>query len=126
MKKPRIIYVEDEPDDVELLRHALRKGEIDVELVAVASEPEFLRELVQRCPDLVLSDNKVPGFSAPDALKFARQHCPDVPFICVSGLLPEKTAQALREAGALCCLSKDNPIVVAGAVREVLAAGMET
>src|SRR6266545_5392945 len=108
MKKPQIIYVENEQDDVDLLRRMLEKSEIDADLISAPNEQQFVSELTERCPDLVLSDNKIPGFGALNALRLTREKCGDVSFICVSGLVPEKEERVLREAGALCCLSKDN------------------
>src|SRR3989338_7327526 len=81
---------------------------------------ESLREFR---PQLIFSDNSLPGFDGSSALRTAAQVCPDVPFIFVSGTMGEEAAIEALKKGATDYVLKDsiNRIgpVVGRALREV-------
>ncbi len=57
----------------------------------VDTKQAFLRELECNPPDLILSDQGLPSFDGFTALAVARDRCPEVPFIFVTGSLGEKS-----------------------------------
>jgi signal transduction histidine kinase len=83
--KLRILHLEDNGDDVELVRLALKRQKIDCDIYAVASGNAYLSALGTRQFDLILSDSGLPGYDGREALAAARARCPDVPFIVLSG-----------------------------------------
>jgi phosphoserine phosphatase RsbU/P len=100
-KPLRVLIVEDSEDDVELLLRALRKGGYEVDHKVVET-PEAMRALlVSRKWDLITSDHAMPRFNAPDALSLAKEYCPDVPFLIVSGEIELNLAVSLIKAGAI-------------------------
>jgi PAS domain S-box-containing protein len=50
--------------------------------------------------DLILSDYTMPGFSGRDALLIAREKCPEIPFLFVSGTIGEDAAVEALKNGA--------------------------
>jgi light-regulated signal transduction histidine kinase (bacteriophytochrome) len=92
----RILVVEDMPADMELISHELRRAGVVPKCLRVESREQFLTELDNGVPDLILSDHGVPGFDAASAFTIARERCPDVPFVVVSG-----TAEQLGSAEVL-------------------------
>jgi CheY-like chemotaxis protein len=58
----------------------------------VETKEDFLRELKVFAPDFILSDYKLPVFDGSSALAIAKEHCPDVLFIFVSGTIEEELA----------------------------------
>ena len=60
----------------------------------------FLHELERHPPDLILSDHGVPGFDGFAALAQARSHCPQAPFIFVTGAARGETARRTAQEGA--------------------------
>jgi PAS domain S-box-containing protein len=50
--------------------------------------------------DLILSDYTMPGFSGRDALMIAREKCPEIPFLFVSGTIGEDAAVEALKNGA--------------------------
>ena len=54
--KLRVLHVEDNLLDAELVAQALRKGGFSFSVVVVQTEVEFERELQARRPDVVLAD----------------------------------------------------------------------
>src|SRR5204863_7806054 len=61
---------------------------------------DFISELEQRPPALILSDYSLPSFDGHDALDIARQKCPETPFIFVTGTMGEEVAIETLKSGA--------------------------
>jgi diguanylate cyclase (GGDEF)-like protein len=99
-KQLRILMLEDVAADAELAEHELRKANIQFSSKRVETKEAFLKELKDFAPDLILSDYTLPSFDGISALKIAREKCPDVPFIFVSGTLGEDTAIETLKMGA--------------------------
>src|SRR5689334_6882073 len=92
--------LEDDAADAELTRFTLSKGGVNFSFVRVDSEEEFLQELEQRPPALILSDYSLPNFDGHRALGLAREHCPETPFIFVTGTMGEEVAIETLKSGA--------------------------
>ena len=82
--KLRLLHLEDNEDDVELVRTALTREGLDCDILAVDSREAFRAALQQTRFDAVLSDSGVRGYNGGEALADARQRSPEIPFIVVS------------------------------------------
>lgn len=103
----RILLVEDNPRDAELIERELRRGSLDVSTERVQDEIELRSALDSMDPDVILCDYNLPGFDGIEALKIASELVPDIPLIFVSGSIGEERAvQTLRE-GAVDYVLKD-------------------
>jgi signal transduction histidine kinase len=101
MKKDiHILMLEDDAADVELTKFALRKGGLSFSMARVETRPDYERELEQNPPTLILSDYSLPGFNGHAALEIARQRCPEIPFIFVTGTMGEEVAIETLKSGA--------------------------
>src|SRR6185295_4361023 len=69
----RILHVEDNPSDAELIRLELRRGGIDVEMVLVDSLIACETALAQSKFDLIISDYNLPGGDGVSVLHGIRQ-----------------------------------------------------
>ena len=118
---PRILYVEDDANDVELLRETLAVEGIAAEIERIATPQEFSAAIKRPAPSLILADGKVAGFPTTAALDFARAWFPQVPFFSLSGLMTADRSAALLRAGAAGCLSKQDLTAVSATIRRVLA-----
>ena len=97
-KEIRILMLEDDPADAELEELELRKSGLVFTLKVAATREAFLKELDESSPDLILSDYDLPSLDGLAALGIAKEKCPDLPFILVSGKLGEEFAiEALKE-----------------------------
>ncbi len=96
----RILHLEDNPLDGELIRETLAAQGILAKIVSVDTETEFRAALMSDKVDLVLSDYSLPGFGGLGALEFVRKISPDLPFIFVSGTIGEDTAIESLKNGA--------------------------
>ncbi|MEA3107887.1 MAG: hypothetical protein QOI88_2492 [Gammaproteobacteria bacterium] len=96
----RILYLEDDPRDAELVREALETAGIICQLTRVETQADFIASLEQGDFSLILADYALPSFDGLSALKIAQQRCPHVPFIFVSGTLGEEVAVESLKIGA--------------------------
>ena len=83
--KLRLLHLEDNGDDVELVRMTLARDGVDCDILAVSSGAAYLAALQQPHFDAVLSDSAIPGYDGSEALLAARNRFPEIPFIVVSG-----------------------------------------
>src|SRR6202166_2035466 len=101
MRQPlRILSVEDDPKDAELIQDLLATEGMVCEVTRVDTEAALLACVEQGGIDLILADYSLPSFDGISALKFAMKTCPDVPFIFVSGTLGEEVAIEALKIGA--------------------------
>lgn len=101
MKKDiHILMLEDDAADAELTKFALRKGGLSFSLSRVDTREEYIQQLKQRPPALILSDYSLPGFNGHDALNIALEKCPETPFIFVTGTMGEEVAIETLKSGA--------------------------
>ena len=64
------------------------------------TEEDFVRELQEFSPDLILSDYDLPTYNGALALAEAKRRCPDTPFILVTGAVTEDRAIDILTQGA--------------------------
>ena len=101
MKSPlRILYLEDDPRDAELVQETLASDGIKCQVTRVETETDFIASLEQGGFDLILADYTLPSFDGLSALKIAQQNWPHVPLIFVSGTLGEEVAIEALKIGA--------------------------
>ncbi len=101
MKTPlRLLHLEDDPLDAELITTTLTQGNIPCQSQLVYTRQAFVAALKEGRMDLILADYSIPGFDGMTALTLARQHCPDVPFLFVSATIGEELAIDAMHQGA--------------------------
>ena len=96
----RILYLEDNSGDAELVQETLEVERISCGITRVETEADFIASLEQSRFDLIFADYTLPSFDGMSALQIARQRRPDVPFIFVSGTLGEEVAIDALTVGA--------------------------
>jgi signal transduction histidine kinase/DNA-binding response OmpR family regulator len=113
----RVLLVEDSRTDAELLVHHLRKSGLDFIHSRVETRDTIVRELLEFHPDIVLSDNRLPGLDAMTVIQISKELRPDIPIIVVTGTLDEESVVELVKAGAGDFVRKDRlgrlPLAVA-------------
>ncbi len=96
----RLLIVDDSEDDTLLLLRHFRTAGYRCEHERVDTRDAMREALRQRPWDAVLSDHRMPRFSALGALDVLHELDLDLPFIIVSGVIDEETAVAAMRAGA--------------------------
>ena len=107
-KSLRILHLEDDPLDAELIEHELHEHDIACAITRVCTRDAFETELKGEPYDLVLSDSKLPGFDTLLALTITRQRCAGVPFVFVSGTVSPKIKADAFMLGASDFICKDD------------------
>ncbi|HAN76521.1 MAG TPA: hybrid sensor histidine kinase/response regulator, partial [Bacteroidales bacterium] len=95
-----ILLIEDNTDDVELIKYRLKTDGFDFKIRHVLSLEQLAETLSNGCPDVILSDFNLRGFTALDALEFVRLNYPKIPFIVVTGSIDEETVAFTIKSGA--------------------------
>ena len=107
MSQPlRIIHLETNSADAELIATTLKDADIPCQLKRVQTREEFLAALRQEGFSLILADTAVPGFDGADALSLTRTLHPDMPFLFVSSAQGEEFAIDMMQRGATDYISK--------------------
>ncbi|HEX4347892.1 MAG TPA: PAS domain-containing protein, partial [Vicinamibacterales bacterium] len=96
----RVLHVEDEANDRELVSATLRVAGLRAEFTCVDTAEAFLAALAAQRFDVILADDRLPSFDGEAALRLAAANAPDVPFIFVSGTLGEEVAIERLKSGA--------------------------
>jgi DNA-binding NarL/FixJ family response regulator len=106
----RIVLVEDNDvfrEALELL-FGLRS---DVEVIASVRDGA---DAVQACrehnPDVIVMDYRMPGLDGVQATRAVREACPDAAVVVLTASANMREMEALREAGAVACLSKSQEL----------------
>lgn len=100
MNPPYVLLLDDDPFDVELILANLSEGGFECRTEHVQTREEFCAALDKKCFDIILADYSMPSFDGVTAMNLAREQCPDVPFIFVSGALGEELAIETLKGGA--------------------------
>src|SRR5882724_11244712 len=121
----RIVHLEDDPKDAELIQAMLETEGIICHVIRVESQADFSASLEQGGFDLILADYTLPSFDGLSALKIALEKCPDVPFIFVSGTLGEEVAIEALKIGATDYVLKERLSRIVPSVRRALREAKE-
>jgi signal transduction histidine kinase len=116
----RVLHVEDNDLDAELVAQALRKGGFSISVAVVQSEVEFERQLRLHLPDIVLADYNLPQWEGMEAVEVLRREGLDIPVILVSGALGDITAVECIKRGATDYVLKDGLARLPEAIRRAL------
>lgn len=116
----RILVVEDDPLDAELVVRELRKSGYNPEWQRVDTRAEFMNRLVQDVPDIIISDHLMPQFSSAEALQCIHERKLLIPFIVVSHAIGDEEAVGLMRNGAADYILKDRMARLGEAVRQAL------
>jgi len=88
----RVLLVEDDEDDARLLALELRRAGFAALVERVETAEEMSAGLARGGFDIVISDYRLPGFGASEALELHKGSGLDVPFLVCSGSIGETQA----------------------------------
>src|SRR6202171_3713529 len=108
IKPVRVLILEDNAADAELIRHELNRSGLATVTERVESEHEFVSALEDFSPNVVLSDHSLGTFDALSALALLHSILPTTPLILVTGALNSEATVACIRAGAEDLILKDN------------------
>ncbi len=108
VKNISVLFIEDNPDDVELELYELRKGGFDVSYHVVRNRQQFLASLENLDADIVIADYSLPDLTGIEAIHILQEKNIKLPVILITGMGNEQVAvDSLRE-GAIDYILKKN------------------
>jgi signal transduction histidine kinase len=116
----RLLIVEDDPTDAELVIRELRKSGFDPQFRRVDTREAFMSRLAEDRPDVIIYDHNLPQFSSSEALQLTQRSDLGIPFIIVSHAIGDEEAVALMRGGAADYLLKDRLGRLGESVRHAL------
>lgn len=116
----RILLVENDPNDLELIKNELHVGNIAADIIRVETEEETRRQIETYIPDVILCDFNLPRMNGFTALQIRNKIAPRIPFILVTGSVGEETAVDCIKAGADDYILKDRLKRLVQAIRSAL------
>ncbi|HET7831941.1 MAG TPA: HD domain-containing phosphohydrolase [Gallionella sp.] len=119
--KLRILNLEDQPTDAELIEDELLAGGLIFDFMRVAHAHEYYQALAFFGPHVILCDYTLPDFNGLKAVQYATKNYPEIPVIMVTGTLSDVEAIELLRVGAKDYILKDSLKRLPSAVRRVLA-----
>jgi two-component system response regulator DesR len=101
-------------EDNEVFREALELLlglRSDIEVVASIGDGEEVVALCrEQAPDVVVMDYRLPGLDGVQATKALHEACPEVAVVVLTASANLREVDALHAAGAVACLTKDEPL----------------
>ena len=81
----RILHLEDDPVDAKYIKATLKDEGIACDILRVQTRDDFTEAISQQHFDMLLADYRLPGFDGLSALAIAKEMCPNIPFVFISG-----------------------------------------
>jgi signal transduction histidine kinase len=116
----RVLMVEDDPADVELVLLTLKRDGFDVSCDVAQTVEEFTLRIQTMGYDIVLVDYNLTEWRGTEAMDILRRENLDVPLIVVTGYLSQEKAMDCIKQGATDCVLKDHLARLPASVRRAL------
>ena len=119
----RILLVEDNKVFREALELLLGLRADVVVVASVADGEEAIAACIEHKPDVVLMDYRLPGLDGVQATAAVRAAAPGVAIVGLTASANEREIEALYDAGAVACLTKDQELdEIVDAIKSAAAA----
>ena len=113
----RILLLDDSPADAALAERELRKAGLSFVALRVETREDFIEQLEQFDPNLILADYQLLRLDGMSALALVKERAPRVPVVMFTGSVNEETAIECIKAGAADYVLKTHIARLAPAVR---------
>ena len=120
MPTTRLLHVEDEVTDSDLVKVWLQEAGLEWEVVRVDTREAFVAALEREHFDIVLSDFQLPAFNGLEALKETRARRPELAFVFFTATLGEERAVDALKEGATDFVAKERPARLVPALRRAV------
>lgn len=121
-KKLKILHLEDLPSDALLIKNAIKKGNINFEILVVETKNDFVKALNDDFPDIILADHSLPSFNSHEALIILHDTGIKIPFILITSAMSEEFAVDIISKGASDYILKDRltrlPVAITKAIEK--------
>lgn len=115
----RILFLEDNPADFELMIRELERAGYSIDSTRVETEKDFLEKLDSEI-DVILADYTLPQFDALKAIHILKDRELNIPLIVITGTISEEAAVECIKEGAWDYLLKDRLTRLGPAIEQAL------
>ncbi|MBD0330937.1 MAG: response regulator transcription factor [Thermoleophilia bacterium] len=114
----RILIVEDNIVFREALELLLAL-QPDTDVVAAVGDGDAAVEACRaHAPEVIVMDYRLPGRDGVEVTAAVREECPEAAVVCLTAAISAAEERAIRDAGAVACVKKDQPLdEIVGAIR---------
>lgn len=116
----KVLILEDVQFDAELIEKEMQREDLKFISRRVETDIEFIKELNDLDPDIILADHSLPQFDGISALNIVLEKSPRTPFIFVSGKIGDEFAVDMLKKGATDYVFKNNLSKLVPAIRRAL------
>jgi two-component system response regulator DesR len=106
----RIVIIEDNAVFREALELLLGLRSDLLVVASVADGEEAVPACREHNPDVALMDYRLPGLDGIEATRALKEACPSVAVVALTASANRDEMEALKEAGAVACLTKDQEL----------------
>jgi len=117
---PKILILEDNQSDADLLLRELKKSGLRFTSEIVQTRLAFEHALKKFSPDIILSDYALPSFDAITAFRIKQSKYPHISFIIVSGVIGEENVVELIKNGVTDYASKNTLVTLSAKISRAL------
>ncbi len=116
----KILLLEDNATDADIVEMLLKKEMKKCEIKCIMHQHEYIEELNNFKPDIILADYALPQFTAIEALEILHRNKITIPLIVISGVISEDFALYITKLGAADYILKDRIIRLPAAIQSAL------
>lgn len=116
----KVLLVEDNKADAELIQRELRKSNSNYQFLVTENKRDYIDGLINYDPDLIISDHSLPDFDSIEAIKIAKDIYCDIPCVLLTGSISEERANESIKAGFDDYILKDSLLRLPGALDGIL------
>ena len=120
MEELKVLILEDVPLDAELIEYELHHEDLKFTSRRVETEKEFIKQLENFKPNIILADHSLPHYDGISALQLTRKKSPHTPFIFVSGKIGDEFTAEMLKKGATDYVYKNNLSKLTPAIKRAL------
>ncbi len=119
-KKLDVLHLEDNDIDALIFKQSAKFCSRPLKVRRAESIADFKKALEKKVPHLICADHVLPDGLALEAIALASEHCPEAPFIVITGAGEEEVAAEYLRAGAADYLPKQRLDLFPQALEEVI------
>jgi DNA-binding NtrC family response regulator len=100
----KILILDDEPIVGERLKISLERSGFSVD--TFSSSRQAISRLKEQCYDVLITDLKMSGPDGIEVLRIAKQLCPNIKGVVITGFATKETAEEAKKSGAVEFIAK--------------------
>lgn len=104
----RVLILEENQSEIKLFESILNDSKVDFESKSAKTESDFIKFVNRFKPDVILAGTNLTKYSVHEALSFLKEQGQLIPFILITGTIPEELAKDYLKYGVDEYLTKYN------------------